>query len=39
VALIDILDEIALDLYARAEYGTEQDRVLAADGEWVPITE
>jgi len=39
-ALIDTLDGIALDLYARAEYCSEWDRSLAEDGEWVfPITE
>ena len=38
--LIDTLDGIALDLYARAEYCTEEDRALAEDGEWVfPISE
>jgi len=38
--LIDTLDGIALELYARAEYCTDWDRSLAEDGEWVfPITE
>ncbi|HOU94066.1 MAG TPA: hypothetical protein PLU22_23610, partial [Polyangiaceae bacterium] len=39
-ALIDTLDGIALDLYARAEYCNEEYRALAEDGEWVfPISE
>ncbi len=38
--LIDTLDGIALELYARAEYCTDWDRSLAENGEWVfPITE
>lgn len=35
VVLIDTFDEIALDLWARPEYCTDEYRALAEDGEWV----